>query len=125
MDEDGLINAFMSMYFDARSSGTRHLESWLDGKRPKNPDERDAVINRFLVSLSQDQRQDIGPSFAHFLDLSFYILLVRLEHGEGPWRFRVLLENSDTNDSIEMVGPDVDRELRYRYHEWVERGSDD
>jgi hypothetical protein len=125
MNEHDLIHEFMDMYFDARSSGTRHLKAWLNGERPKSPNDLDAVIDRFVVSLTKDQHQDVEPSFAHFLDLAFYILLVRFEHGEGPWRFRVALENSETNDSIELVGPDVDRELRYRYHDWVEMESDE
>jgi hypothetical protein len=113
-DQD-LVNEFLDMCVDSRSTGIQTLESWLSGWRPKSPDPVHVVISDLIDGLSETQRRQLVRTVRYLTDMSFFNLFTRFEQGEGPWRFELRLINTETADEVDLINDTVDREVHRQF----------
>jgi len=116
-----LQDEFARILFAARASGPAELrDRWSQGYMPKKPSPVETTIAGFISSLSEAQKELLLVTVVYFIDASLFKLLVSLENGVGSKDFALTIRDKATKEQQELIGPDVDHDLKHEFFRWRE-----
>ncbi len=102
-------NAGINTYLEIES------KQWV----PKNPDEQQKNVMKFVDSLTEEQKKVFKSTLGYFIDISFFKLIETLENGEGDINFKLTV--LDETDEFELINDEQDNELATKYWEWLSK----